>query len=277
MAYRINPTPAETGGYTTDRVTKYYKDKLKPAEAVYETPSTNVSANSGTVAVNNAINELKSIYAAELERERKAAAERQAQLAAQQLALKNQRDAQINTAFNNSRDNLDVAKDNSLGSSYVAYMKGLKNMPQIAAAGGNGGYAQSLLNKQQLNYENNRGAIEQNYLDNLRQLEADKNAGLTASAEAYTTGLMGLQNNAQNYLNNLKALQNDVTGYAGQMQSLVKGLNNTVTNAKAEPTLAGYKVNGKTMTRQQYLDYLAGFGMSPEEAYEYLKNNNIPY
>lgn len=243
------------------------------AEPVYTTPS----AGSGTVAVNSAINDLKSMYAAELAKREKEAAERQAQLAAQQLALKNQRDAEINAAYNNSKNLLGTEKDNALAKAYTAYMQGRKNMPQIAAVGGNGGIAQSILAKQQLNYENNRNAVEQKYLEDLMQLDANKNAGLTASTEAYTTGLMGLQSNSQNYLDNLRALQNDVTGYAGQMETLLNKLNNKVTTATATPKLTGYKVGGKTMSKEEYLAYLANLGMNAEEAYDFMKNNNILY
>lgn len=274
MAYRVNPLPEGTGTFTEDRVTKEYKDKLKPAEPVYETPTVD---NTAYNAYANALSQLQQMQQAELNRQREAYERQQAELKAQQLSLKNQRDAQINTAFNNSRENLGVARDDSLGSSYVAYMKGIKNMPQIAAAGGNGGYAQSLLAKQQLNYENNRGAIEQSYLNNLRQLEADKNNALTSSEQSYTEGLMGLQTNAQNYLNNLNALSDDATGYAAQMQSLVKGLGNTTSNAKADKEITGYKVGNETMTPKQYLAYLKQFGYTAEEAYDYMKNNNLLY
>lgn len=274
----VDPRITQRAQTSTGAVIPTYKPQnnnanAEVAEPVYTTPD----AGSGTVAVNSAINDLKSMYAAELAKREKEAEERQAQLAAQQLALKNQRDAEINAAYNNSKNLLGTEKDNALAKAYTAYMQGRKNMPQIAAVGGNGGIAQSILAKQQLNYENNRNAVEQKYLEDLMQLDASKNAGLTASTEAYTTGLMGLQSNSQDYLDNLRALQNDVTGYAGQMETLLNKLNNKVTTATATPKLTGYKVGGKTMSKEEYLAYLANLGMNAEEAYDFMKNNNILY
>lgn len=235
-------------------------------DVVYDPPKADATAG--------ALSELTSLYAGELARLREDQAKQQAQLAAQQLALKNQRDAQINAAYNNSKANLGTARDDALTSAYIANMKGLKNMPQIAAAGGNGGYAQSLAAKHQLNYENNRNSVEQNYINNLRQLEADRNAGLTASAESYTTGLMGLQADSQNYLNSLNALQKDATGYAADMESLIKKLGNTV-NTGGDKEVSDYKIGNKTYTRDEYINHLIGLGMSKEEAYNYMKNNKL--
>ena len=262
--------------YTTlEQRKKQLQSLSKPyvtPDVVYEAPAT--SGSSVDNSYNNAINELKSLYASELARQREEAAQRQARLEAQQLQLKNQRDEAINNAYTSGKESLNTAKDNSLATSYVAYMKGLKAMPQVAAAGGNGGYAQSLAAKQQLNYENNRNNIEQSYLENLRQLEADKNNALTSSAESYTQGLMGLQSDAQDYLASLNAMQNDANGYASQMESLIKGLKTAATNNKDAET-AGYKIGNKTYTRDEYINHLIGLGMSKEEAYNYMKNNKL--
>lgn len=224
------------------------------------------------------LNQMKAAQQAEYDRQRRQYEQQQAQLRAQQLAVKNSRDNQINQAFNNSKNNLDTAKDSSLKDSYVAYMRGQKVMPQVAAVGGNGGYAQSLANKQQLNYENNRSSIQQNYLDNLRQLEQDRTAGLAANEENYLNGIMGLETNAQKYLDQLNALQKDDASYATQMASLIKSAVPSGVSTSGTANFTGkYRVGDKTMSRQELINYLIDYGMTPQQAADYLANNAIPY
>ena len=224
------------------------------------------------------LNQMKAAQQAEYDRQRRDYERQQEQLRAQLIAVKNSRDNQINQAFNNSKKNLDTAKGNSLKDSYVAYMRGQKVMPQVAAVGGNGGYAQSLANKQQLNYENNRSSIQQNYLDNLRQLEQDRAAGLAANEENYLNGIMGLETNAQKYLDQLNALQKDDASYATQMAGLIKSaVPSGVSKSETANFTGKYRVGDKTMSRQEMINYLIDYGMTPQQAADYLANNAIPY
>ena len=66
---------------------------------------------------------------------------------------------------------------------YIAYMQGLKNIPQQTALWGAGGEIESLKHRSRINYEDNRSdeiraysgilaEIEQKYMDDLRELEA---------------------------------------------------------------------------------------------------------
>ena len=66
---------------------------------------------------------------------------------------------------------------------YIAYMQGLKNIPQQTALWGAGGEIESLKHRSRINYEDNRAnetraysgilaEIEQKYMDDLRELEA---------------------------------------------------------------------------------------------------------
>lgn len=263
-----------------------YKVPPTTAEPVYEKVTVSASApaisgggSSGYDSYSSLLREMKNAQEAEYARQRAEYERQQALLKQQQLNLKNQRNAELNTAYDNSKTNLDTAKNASMKDSYIAYMQGLKRMPQVSAVSGNGGYAQSLLNKQQLNYENNRAGIEQNYLDNLRQLEEKKNAGLTAIESDYLNGIMGLETNAQNYLNQLSALDKDADSYATQMAGLIKSNIPETTAAKTTSNVFGgkYKVGGKTLSRDEYLAYLAGYGMDAEEAAAYMAKNKIPY
>lgn len=233
MAYKYNPIPADTGGYG---------GKVPLSAELIEEPvvKTNTAVSSGTSAgTDNGYNRYIS------------------SLMEQQAQLKGQKDAAVNAAYKNAKINLDNSREASLKDSYVAYMKGLKYMPQISAVSGNGGYAQSLAAKQQLNYESNRAAIEQNYLNSLRELEANKAAGLISNQENYLDG-------AQSYLSQLASMQ--------------KSYSEPEVNTAATGTTTGeykYKVGSQTMSRAQLLEYLASLGLTTEQAKAYMDRNNL--
>ena len=92
-------------------------------------------------------------------------------------------------SINRVKKNLENAAADSNKQAYVAYMQGMKNMPQAAAMYGSGGMAQSLANKSQLNYENNRKNIEEAKLAGLADLESDYRAGVINAGEDYLTKL----------------------------------------------------------------------------------------
>ena len=155
---------------------------------------------------------------------------------------------QLDAAYNTGKAGLDNARLAAEKDAYIAHMRGLKNMPQISAVSGNGGYAQSLLNKQQLNYENNRAGIAQKYMDDLRQLQLNRDNGIFDAKQNYLT---------------------EVANYA---KSAPK-----TTTATSNAFAGKYKVGNKTMSRDEYLAYLASYGMDAEAAAEYMAKNNIPY
>ena len=238
------------------------------------------AAPDGASMYMSALKEMQRAQEAEYARQRAEYEKQQAELKARQNELKAARTGQMNEAFDNSKLNLDGAKESSLKDSYVAYMHGLKNMPQTSAISGNGGYAQSLLNRQQLAYENNRNAIEQNYLDNLRQLEADKNAGLATIEQDYLNGIMGLETNAQNYLNQLAALKNNDNTYSEQMAAIINKASAPAAKTGATATKSGteeytYKLGGKSYSAQELITYLKGQGMTQAEIARYMQANGL--
>lgn len=171
--------------------------------------------------------------------------------------IKAEKAAQVNAAYNQGVESLNNAKAAADKDAYVAYMQGLKNMPQIAAMGGNGGYAQSLLNKQQLNFENNRSGIKQNYLDNLRELESARANGLVSANQDYLA---------------------EMAGFIKSMPATTTAAATPATTTQTNNVFSGkYKVGSKTMSRDEYLAYLAGYGMTGEQAADYMAKNNIPY
>lgn len=213
----------------TNEEKKNIKGAISVAKPVYETVTTTTAAPAGG---DNGYSEYKAL----LEQ------------------MKREKQAQVNAAFNQGKESLDNARAAANKDAYIAYMHGLKNMPQIAAMGGNGGYAQSLATKQQLNYENNRGNIYQKYMDNLRELEAAKANGIVAANQDYLTDMAGL----------IKSGAPAATAVGGTTTT------NNVWGGK-------YKVGSKTMSRDEYLAYLAGYGMDAAQAAEYMQKNNIPY
>lgn len=261
MAYRKNPVP-EGGGYGQQGLDMLSKLNKNPVTFVEQPAAATVSATAAPV--DNGYNS----YLAALNQQQAAYEKQQAEMRAQQQKLKAQRDAAVNEAYNTARENLGGAKEATLRDGYVAYMQGLKAMPQISAVNGNGGYAQSLATKQRVNYENNRAAAQQKYLAALNELEANRAAGLIANQENYLSGIQGMENNAKTYLQQLAAMQENF-----------KTQQPAVTGSAPVTTTGGYKykVGGQEMSRTEMMAYLAGLGMTAEQAEAYLRTHNLPY
>ena len=141
-------------------------------------PAASINEGTGSYTVQNSA---YSAYMAELERQR---AERQQML-----------DAQYNQGKQNIRDTARASNKQA----YISYMQGLKNMPQAAAMYGSGGMAQSLANKSQLNYENNRKEIEQAKIAALGELESDYRSGIISGQDSYLTALRNAPNPVKTY------------------------------------------------------------------------------
>lgn len=67
----------------------------------------------------------------------------------------------------------------------MSYMKGIKNQKQVAAVTGAGGVSESLANKSQLGYENNRNVINRDYSNNAKQLLAQLQSQQMANSDAF--------------------------------------------------------------------------------------------
>ena len=100
-----------------------------------------------------------------------------------------QQQKMMDAQYKRGKRNINKAAADGNKEAYIAYMNGLKTMPQKAAIYGSGGYAQSLLNKSQLNYENNRNSIEQQRQASLADLEADYRNGILNAQNDYLTRL----------------------------------------------------------------------------------------
>lgn len=168
--------------------------------------------------------------------------------------LQSQKEKQLADAYAKGKANLDLARDDALRNSYVAYMRGLKAMPQVSEASGNGGYSQSLATQQQINYENNRNNIENTYLAQLRELEADRAAGDVDLQNDYVTQLAALYNGGKS---------RSTGGSTG-------GTTGTV--ATGERT---YKMGNRVMTQAELAQYFKDKGWSAAEVDRYMTTHNL--
>lgn len=123
--------------------------------------------------------------------QQRAAEERQGRINAlnnqkglQRGLLKNSLDLQAGEARKRS--------DESLKEMYISYMRGAKGLPQQTAMWGAGGAIESLKNKGQLNYENNRAKENQTYSSVMSKLQQKYNDELMSLEEKYLSRLMNL-------------------------------------------------------------------------------------
>ena len=90
---------------------------------------------------------------------------------------------QLGDSYNAQKKSAGMVSDDNMRQLYIAYMQGLKGIPQQSALWGAGGEIESLKNRSRINYEDNRarenrsyagilGEIQQKYNDDLRELEA---------------------------------------------------------------------------------------------------------
>ena len=193
------------------------------------TPSASINEGTGSYTVQNSA---YSAYMAELERQR---AERQRML-----------DEQYNQGKQNIRDTARTSNKQA----YIAYMQGLKNMPQAAAMYGSGGMAQSLANKSQLNYENNRKDIEKAKISALGELESDYRSGVMSGQDRYLTAL--------------KNAPDPIKTYSVPAQ---------YTTTMGNQTL--YKGADQDQSATALLTQLLNMGLTRQQAQEYLKSQGL--
>lgn len=165
--------------------------------------------------------------------------------------MRAERQAMLDAQYKQGKNNIENTAADSNRQAYIAYMQGIKNMPQAAAMYGSGGMAQSLANKSQLNYENNRNNIEAAKLASLTDLESDYRAGVLDAGNDYLDKLASVK-------------QKTVTG-AG-------------TVADGSPAGKIYKVANLGITAADEVDLykkLMAAGLSQTEAEQYLISQGI--
>ena len=120
---------------------------------------------------------------------------RQELLAAQRAALENSYNSRKNLLGQNFDAQKLAAEQNNnsaLRDLYIAYMQGIKNIPQQAAIQGAGGEIESLKSRHRTNYEDNRAKQNISYGDILSEIQQKYNNDLLELEEKYLKQLMSL-------------------------------------------------------------------------------------
>ncbi len=85
-----------------------------------------------------------------------------------------------------------ASNDDALRQLYIAYMNGIKQLPQQSALWGAGGSIESLKTQHRLNYEDNRAKQNKEYAGVLGEIQRRYNSDLLELEEKYLKQLMGL-------------------------------------------------------------------------------------
>lgn len=162
-----------------------------------------------------------------------------------------ERQQMLDAQYKAGKRNINDAAKQGNREAYVAYMQGMKNMPQKAAMYGAGGMARSLANKSQLNYENNRNNIEQSRIAALADLEADYRAGVMDAKDRYLTQLQAASTKAAGTLKGTGNSGKQATGYSLEGHQTVHG-------GSDEQAMTGLisELMGMGFTRQQAEEYI---------------------
>ena len=75
---------------------------------------------------------------------------------------------------------------------YIAYMQGMRGIPQQSAVWGAGGEIESLKNRSRLNYESNRASENRNYAGVLGDIQQKYNDDLNKLEQKYLQQLLNV-------------------------------------------------------------------------------------
>ena len=134
-----------------------------------------------TAAANNSTAAMQEIYAQKLRQQR---AELENNYNSRKNLLGQNYDLQRLAAEQNN--------NSALRDLYIAYMQGIKNIPQQAAMQSAGGEIESIKSRHRTNYEDNRAKQNLNYSDVLSEIQHKYNNDLMELEEKYLKQLMSL-------------------------------------------------------------------------------------
>lgn len=193
MLYRY-PEPKRTTGEVvvgSKRYDSYTGEELPPLPYIYQgggtaQPYGTAKAGSGTktdgstkTAAKKAAAQPQSGDAATLKREAVTAGY-------------NQSRGLLNSGLATEKQAAEKANSDAMRQLYIAYMEGIKNMPQQAALWGAGGEIESLKTQKRLNYEDNRAKQNEKYMGVLGEIQQKYNSDLMELEEKYLKQLMNL-------------------------------------------------------------------------------------
>ena len=199
MLYRYPIEQKKTAQETTIGNRRYETDtgaELPPIPYIGTTNSTQ-SATVNKTTTNKAANKTSNKASTAVQNNANDELARQKALLLQQK--RNEIEKQYTTNQNRLAANYDAEKlaaqqsnDELLRQLYIAYMQGIKNMPQQSALWGAGGEVESLKSRHRINYENNRARQNTQYSGIISELQQKYNNDLMELEEKYLKQLMNL-------------------------------------------------------------------------------------
>ena len=110
-------------------------------------------------------------------------------------SIKNSKSAEIKYlggSYDAQRQAAKAATEDNMRQLFIAYMQGLRGIPQQSALWGAGGEIESLKNRSRLNYEDNRAKEKRSYAGVLAQIEQKYNDDLRDLEDKYLKLLMNV-------------------------------------------------------------------------------------
>lgn len=159
------------------------------SKAAQKTSASRQTSAADKAAVGKAA-ETAAVRKAELEAEQKEK-EHQQKIA----AINSSKDEEIKYLgqnFAREKDSQELLMEDNMRNLYIAYMNGLKGIPQQSALWGAGGEIESLKNRSRLNYENNRAKEQHRYAGALSEIEQKYNKDLRELESRYLQRLLNL-------------------------------------------------------------------------------------
>lgn len=154
--------------------------------------------------------------------------------------------ADLETQYGQGKQNISDQATDSNRQAYIAYMQGIKNMPQSTAMYGSGGMVQSLANKSQLNYENNRMGVEKNKMNSLTDLENSYRGKVSEAENLYSQGVLDTNDSYRNSVLNVDDAYYDAMRDA-EKNYLTQLANTTMSvSSNAKSTSSGKSSSGKS-------------------------------
>jgi len=106
--------------------------------------------------------------------------------------LKSREKKYLGNSYNAQRLEAQSNNDDAMRSLYIAYMQGIKNMPQQTALWGAGGEIESLKTQHRLNYEDNRAKQIREYNGILSDIQQRYDRDLWELEQKYLKQLLNL-------------------------------------------------------------------------------------
>ena len=188
MLYRYPKMQEKTAYETIDgnkRYDNFTGEELPPVPYIYSGQGSTAKPTAAAAqrTAETAVNTARTAAAAQAERQRKID---------NLNTLKNREKSYLGNNYNARRLQAQSDNDDAMRSLYIAYMQGIRNIPQQTALWGAGGEIESLKTQHRLNYENNRAKQAMEYNGILNDIQQRYNSDLWELEQNYLKQLLNL-------------------------------------------------------------------------------------